>query len=260
MIAEYEREKILERTRRGRRYAARQGRLSVFGRAPYGYRYIDKQTGDGQARWEIDSQESEIVKLIFTSVAVEGMSLAAVQRKLSAEGIQTAKGRPRWHTATLRGILINPAYKGAAQYGKTRLSPRKSRHRSKRGDPAVPRQAKVALPTSPEERETIPVPAIVSEPLFEAAGKRMAENRRRQRERQQRTVYLLSGLVICGSCGSAFCARRSPTGGYLYYRCIGTDKYRRVGGAICENRSVKGEALESHVWPDLCELLKSHAD
>ena len=36
-FAEYERAKILERTRRGRRFAARQGKVSVLGDAPYGY-------------------------------------------------------------------------------------------------------------------------------------------------------------------------------------------------------------------------------
>ena len=40
MIAEYEREKILERTRRGRKHSASQGNVSVFSGAPYGYRYI----------------------------------------------------------------------------------------------------------------------------------------------------------------------------------------------------------------------------
>lgn len=54
MIAEYEREKILERTRRGRRHAAAQGNVSVFGGAPYGYQYIKKQCAGGAARWEVD--------------------------------------------------------------------------------------------------------------------------------------------------------------------------------------------------------------
>ena len=36
-FAEYERAKILERTRRGRRFAARQGKVSVLGDAPYGW-------------------------------------------------------------------------------------------------------------------------------------------------------------------------------------------------------------------------------
>ena len=40
VIAEYERAKIMERTRRGRRHAARLGSLSALAHAPYGYRYI----------------------------------------------------------------------------------------------------------------------------------------------------------------------------------------------------------------------------
>jgi len=42
-VAEYERTKIRERSRRGRLHAARQGRVSVLTAAPFGYRYIDKQ-------------------------------------------------------------------------------------------------------------------------------------------------------------------------------------------------------------------------
>jgi len=43
MIAEYERAKILERSRRGKRHAARRGDVSVLGGAPYGYRYLSKR-------------------------------------------------------------------------------------------------------------------------------------------------------------------------------------------------------------------------
>jgi site-specific DNA recombinase len=49
MVAEYERAKILERSRRGRRYAASRGRVSVFSGAPYGCRYISKPAGGGEA-------------------------------------------------------------------------------------------------------------------------------------------------------------------------------------------------------------------
>jgi len=40
MVAEYERAKILERSRRGKRHAAHAGVVSVLGGAPYGYHYI----------------------------------------------------------------------------------------------------------------------------------------------------------------------------------------------------------------------------
>ena len=45
MIAEYERAKILERSRRGKRHAARGGDVAVLSGAPYGYHYVSKQEG-----------------------------------------------------------------------------------------------------------------------------------------------------------------------------------------------------------------------
>jgi len=47
MIAEYERAKILERSRRGKRHAAQAGAVSVLSGAPYGYRYVGKHDGGG---------------------------------------------------------------------------------------------------------------------------------------------------------------------------------------------------------------------
>jgi len=58
MVAEYERAKILERSRRGKRHAARQGTVSVLSGAPYGYRYVGKQDGTGVARYEIVEEEA----------------------------------------------------------------------------------------------------------------------------------------------------------------------------------------------------------
>src|SRR5206468_2127053 len=60
MMAEYERAKILERSRRGRLHAARVGRVSAIGKAPYGYRYISKAEAGGEARWEIHPDEAAV--------------------------------------------------------------------------------------------------------------------------------------------------------------------------------------------------------
>lgn len=45
MIAEYERAKIIERHRSGKRHAARIGAVHVLSGAPYGYRYVTKYEG-----------------------------------------------------------------------------------------------------------------------------------------------------------------------------------------------------------------------
>lgn len=259
MIAEYEREKILERTRRGRRSAAAAGRVSVFSGAPYGYHYVSKREGDGQARWELHPQESQNVQLMFELVGEQQATLAAVCRELATRNVATRTGNAKWDPSTVRGILVNPAYYGEANYGKQRLVPRKPGKRAKRGDPVVPRHAKVAVATTAEEQVMIPVPPIVSKPLFEEVRRRMDENRKKQRNRENGSKYLLSGLVTCGQCGSAYCSRRHGGGKYLYYRCIGTDRYRRDDEKLCTNTSVKGPELESRVWLEVCQLLQHPA-
>lgn len=42
MIAEYERAQIAERTRRGKKYRAKTGQVSVLSQAPYGYLYVKR--------------------------------------------------------------------------------------------------------------------------------------------------------------------------------------------------------------------------
>ena len=257
VIAEYEREKILERTRRGRRHAATNGNLSVFGRAPYGYHYIKKTTVGGKAVWQIDPVRSKHVQWMFRLVGEQGFSLAAVCRELQKAGIKTVQGNVKWSTTTVYDILNNTSYHGQARYGKQRMVPRKPGKRAKRGDPLIPRRAKVTQATSPEDHVVISVPAIVSLSLFEQVEKTMQENRRRQRERQIGVKHLLSGLTLCGQCGSAYCGHRQHGAReYFSYRCIGADRYRRGDQAICDNRPVNGDRLEEYIWSDVCKLLQ----
>lgn len=65
MIAEYERAKIMERSRRGKRHAARRGSVNVLVAAPYGYRYINKHAGGGQAQYQVVLEEARVVKQMF---------------------------------------------------------------------------------------------------------------------------------------------------------------------------------------------------
>ena len=259
VIAEYEREKIMERTRRGRRYAASKGKVSVFGGAPYGYRYIKRSHGS-EAKWEVDPLSSQHVQLMFNLVSRQGYSLAAVCRELARRGIKTPKGNGKWSPSTVRDILLNPAYSGQARYGKQRLVPRKAGKRTKRGDPLVPRRAKVTEDTDLQDQVVIAVPAIVDGLMFSQAKERMDENRKRQRQRQEGAAHLLSGLLICGECGSAYCGHLHRTRrNYFYYRCVGAEKHRYESEAICSNGSVKGYELEDYVWSNACELLRDPA-
>lgn len=258
IIAEYEREKILERTRRGRRYSAQQGRISVLCRAPYGYRYVCKQDGDGEARYDLVLNEVRVVRDLFRWVAIEGLSLGDAARRLTKQNAPTRKGARCWSRNTVRRILRNPAYYGEAHWGKTRQAERSPNQRPSRGHPEAPRREKVSRPTQPSEQEIIRVPALIGRDLFDAAAERLDENRRRQRTRLNGPSFLLSGLLVCDGCGSAYIGRRhhSRSGrAHTYYRCIGTEKRRHGGEALCSNRAAP-EALDEQVWKDACELLR----
>src|SRR6516225_10541602 len=124
MIAEYERAKIMERSRRGKRHAARRGSVSVLCGAPYGYKYISKHAGGGQAQYHVVLEEARVVRQIFEWVGRDRLSLREVGRRLRQQEIPSAKGKA-WHAFTIRKLLANPAYKGEAVFGKTRVGERR---------------------------------------------------------------------------------------------------------------------------------------
>jgi site-specific DNA recombinase len=84
MIAEYERAKILERSRRGKRHGAQVGKVSVLGGAPYGYRYVTKQEGAGEASFEIVWEEARVVRQVFEWVGRDRCTIGEVRRRLEA--------------------------------------------------------------------------------------------------------------------------------------------------------------------------------
>jgi site-specific DNA recombinase len=74
VIAEFEREQILERSRRGTLHKAKHGQVSVFAGAPYGS--VSSAAGAaGQARDEVHPQEAELVRRIFQLSVEEGLSI-----------------------------------------------------------------------------------------------------------------------------------------------------------------------------------------
>ena len=92
VIAEYERAKILERSRRGRRHAARSGSVSALTGAPFGYRYVSRSEGGGVARFDVVEDEARIVRLIFAWIGLDRISLREVCRRLQQMGCQARRG------------------------------------------------------------------------------------------------------------------------------------------------------------------------
>ncbi len=124
IVAEYERAKIMERSRRGKKHAAQSGSLNVMSNAPFGYRYVSVREGGGQARFEPVTEQARIVQQIFSWIGRDRCSLAEVCRRLQKAGEVTATGKRIWSRQAVWHILQNPAYQGRAAYGKTHMMPR----------------------------------------------------------------------------------------------------------------------------------------
>ena len=260
IIAEYERAKTLERSRRGKRHAAQQGAVSVLTGAPYGYRYISRDEGGGQARYEIRLEEARVVRQIFEWVGRERATLSQVRQRLHQAGIATQTGRAWWTACTILQLLRNPAYVGHAAYGKTRNGPRPPCLRPGRGRSAQPRRLSAPANVPAQEWIAIPVPALVGAELFAAVQEQLDENRKRARQGQRGARWLLQGLICCAQCGYSYCGTVSRRNGqprdYGYYRCTGNDAHRDEGIQVCRNKPVRTDRVEAAVWQEVRGLLE----
>ncbi len=266
MVAEYERAKIMERSRRGKRHAARSGSVNVLSGAPYGYRYITKPDGGGIARYEVVEEEAQIVRTIFEWVGRDRLSIGEVCRRLRRQGCPTRSGKAAWDRTTVWAMLKNPAYRGEAAFGKTRTAPRPTRLRPVRGGSEHPRRACGLFDVPATEWICVPVPAIVGNPLFETVQDQLAENRQRSRQSARGARYLLQGLVVCRMCGYAYYGKpvslRAAKGkrrDYAYYRCCGSDAYRFGGQRLCLNAQIRTDRLDEAVWREVEQLLRDPA-
>lgn len=262
VFAEYERTKILERTRRGRLYKARLGLFLGWSTAPFGYRLLPGPKGsaphviveEGEARW---------VRSMFQWVVEEGLSIRQVARRLNERGVAPRKAA-FWSCSTVRTMMVNPVYTGTACYNRSEsIEPKRRRSRDR-----YPRRPKSFHRRRPsEEWIRIPVPALVS---LETQARALAEFRKHRWTfgRRPRYPYLLRRRVTCGECGLRMNAtlqlpRRGPhpRGGrefYLYYTCKGTHTSPEDTGRAqrCRAKRVRADRLDEVVWASLSEFLQ----
>jgi site-specific DNA recombinase len=256
MIAEYERAQILERSRRGKRHRARAGEISVLGGAPYGYRYVRKRD-DAPASYAVIDAEAHVVRQVYEHYTVSGWSIGAITRWLNDQQVPTRKPGARWERSTVWAMLRNPAYIGTACFGKTRVATRQrvTRPLRVRGGMATRNSANHERPR--EEWIEIPVTALIDEPTFARAQELLHENKVRARRRTI-TPSLVQGLVSCRRCGYALSRTSTRSSARLihYYRCLGSDAWRHLGGPRCTSRPVRQELLDETVWTEVIRLLE----
>ncbi len=252
VIAEYERRKILERTRRGRLHRAREG-LIVSGNAPYGYHYVRRLDGV-PAHFEVHEEEARVVRQIFDWLVGEQVSSSEIARRLRRSAWKTRRGGP-WRNNTVGAILRNESYTGRYHYNKTRAA--EPKRRKKAG--GYVKNLKSSHPRRPrEEWIEIPISRLIEDETFTRAQEQLRRNAALSfRNLRPPHQYLVRTLVRCGACGRARSGRTAYVGGksYGYYSCTSRAVRPRLDPP-CTSPAVRAGELDRLVWSEAEKLLR----
>ncbi|KAA0238752.1 recombinase family protein [bacterium] len=239
--AEVEREKIAERTMRGKAERARSGKIpQATGRGIYGYRY-DPATG----RREIDLVQAAVVRRVFSEFCT-GAGFSRIASDLNRDGIAAMAGGA-WFPLTVRRLLLNETYTGRTIYRRTRVTFLRDPQTGKKRRRVIQR----------DESEWIEVeaatPPIVDAQTWELACAMMADPARAKRSAQTDGEFRLRGHVRCSACGTPMVGQSMNRGRYRYYRCR-----RSYSGGFegrCSAGYIRQDGLEAAVRDELARVL-----
>lgn len=186
-LAQEESRKTSERLKFGFRQSVEKG--TVLGNdSIWGYR---KEKG----KLVIVEEEAEMVRKIFDLYANENLGVRAIAKILSDSGLRNTNGNP-FSFSTIKGILVNPKYKGFYCGNKTHKV-----HFLSNEIAYVPKDEWVVY----EDHEK--VPPIVSAELWDKANRKLKERSEKMSSSDKTSYqnkYLYSGKIICGEHGTCY--------------------------------------------------------
>lgn len=246
-LNEFERETTALRTKLAHRDRAERGLFSG-GAIPIGYTPDPTRSG----HFMVVEDEAPVVRAAFATYLETG-SLASTVRRLDEAGYRRkdrvtdegASPGKAMSWAALAHVLQNPVYVG-----------KKEVNRAAR---FLPPEEAARLPAAEQYRLVDAVwPALVDDVSFERAGKLLAENYARNGNiiAEKHHDYVLTGLIHCGTCGTALeGASQRPNPGadarYFYYRHHAGTK--QPGCRI----SIRAEMVEAAVVDRLKKLARN---
>ena len=254
--AEIEREKITERTLRGRRASATAGK-PVQGPGPsFGFMWADAT----KSRLVLEPDTAPIARRMFGAIA-GGTSLYLLAEELTAQGVPTPHGGGggvAWDASSLSRMLKNPLYVGRAYAFRSQAEKRpctKEPGRCRYAPDGQPHAHRRIVTRPPEEWITMPAGAVeplVDEATFAAVQERLRLNvlRAPRRLSDPENYLLRGGIARCATCGEALAVRKPPRQQPQYY-CGGGSRT----GRHCPSGAIRTADLDGAVWPYVTELL-----
>lgn len=246
-FAEFEREMIADRMRRGRRHKIEVRKEFHAGRVPYGYRYVHMDRVSGTpGRLEVEPEQASIVRQMFRWVDEDGFSAHEVVRRLNALGSRPPRSTV-WHLPTVLNILHRETYTGIwYHYRYESCEPKRDspgrgyRKRLKSAHRRRPRTDWIPFP--------LPASHILApQDQWDRVQQQLKRNLKLSK-RNSHHNYLLRGLVRCGGCSRTMVG--DPCHGLFVYRCPKRCK---------ETPSVSESKLNTAVWTALVDALRAPA-
>ena len=210
VFAQAESESISDNVRMGKRFGYKSGKVPMQYGQILGYRRGKNN------KPEVVPEEAKIIELIYYKF-LEGWSLPKLSKYLEENGYKTAKGSAAWSKATIRGILTNEKYKGDVLMQKSYVVDLFSKKVAKNNG---------ELPMYLVKNHHKPIiPREVWDKVQVVIAKRnnikSATDMNMMKKGRYSSKYALTGLVICGDCGSQY--RRTTwtaNGKRIVWRCV----------------------------------------
>lgn len=217
-FAEFERELIADRTRRGRRHKVEVRKQYLGSNTAYGYSYTPQdRTAGRDGILAVNPVEASVVRRMFDWVDREGLSARKVLNRLNELKVTPRKGAARWGKSSVLRILRSETYAGLWHYNKFQCC----EPQNPASSPRYRRRSKCSMRQRPKS-EWLPLELpeslrIVPRQCWERVQQQLDRNITFS-PRNERHAYLLKGLVRCGACSARYGG--DPCHGKFYYRCI----------------------------------------
>jgi site-specific DNA recombinase len=177
--------------------------------------------------YKLNEKEAAIVKEIFR-MYLDGYGYTLIAKSLNDRGIGTKSAR-LFTKISIRDILQNEKYVGTYVF-------------NRRADGKTLNKLK-------DDSEIIRVPdalpIIIEKSDFEKVQDMLKNRKRGPKMKQQ--FYMLTGILECGECGSAYTGSgyvsgRNKNEKYYPYSCVGRKKNK-----TCKNKPIRKEIIENYV-------------
>ncbi len=262
VFAEYERRTIIERITQAYAHRAEQG-IYMGGRRPYGFNLVDTVIcGVKTKMLSPEPKEAEIVKTIYGSYAVQGVTLRRVLDRLTQEHSVSCEGA--WSTAKLSVMIKNPIYVKADHAIYEFFTERNTKIVSDASDFDGTRGVQLYGRTRHETEDWSDLKAIVMRheglipsDVWLACQKKLHGNRQIGNALSNSTSWL-GGKLVCGSCRRTMTvtkgSKRADGSQTRYFSCTGRSRHR-----ICKGIGVTvyADSMEDLVYGLISEKLPS---